>query len=60
MQKDWKKIAKANGLAISGEGLDRIAQTLDGLEQSFRPLVRALGPETDPAPVFRAALEDAE
>ena len=60
MPKDWKKMAKANGLAIADDGLDRLAQTLDGLEQSFRPLVRALGPETDPAPVFRAATEDAE
>ncbi|HVN05804.1 MAG TPA: hypothetical protein VMT86_15390 [Bryobacteraceae bacterium] len=46
-------------MGISEEGLDRIAQTLDGLEQNFRPLVRTLQPETDPAPVFRAAPEDA-
>jgi len=59
MSKDWKKIAKASGMGISEEGLDRIAQTLDGLEQNFRPLVRTLQPETDPAPVFRAAPEDA-
>lgn len=55
MTKDWKKIAKANGLSIPDEGLERISQPLEGLEASLRPLLRALPPETEPATIFRAA-----
>jgi len=57
-KKDWKKIARANGLAIPDAALERIAQSLDALEADFRPLVRALPPETEPATVFHA--EDPE
>jgi hypothetical protein len=56
-QKDWKKIGRANGLAIPDAALERIAQTLDALEADFRPLVHTLQPETEPATVFRAAIE---
>jgi hypothetical protein len=54
-KKDWKKIARANGLAIPDAALERIAQSLDALEADFRPLVRTLPPETEPAVAFRAA-----
>src|ERR1017187_9905370 len=44
--------------------LERIAQSLDPLEADFRPLARALPPETEPAIAFHAAMpaaaEDAE
>ena len=54
-KKDWKKIARANGLAIPDAALDRIAQSLDALEADFRPLASALPPETEPAIAFHAA-----
>ena len=63
-KKDWKKIARANGLAIPDAALERIAQSLDALEADFRPLARTLPPETEPAVAFHAAMhaavEDAE
>jgi hypothetical protein len=54
--KDWKKIARASGMAIPDSALDRIAQSLDALEADFRPLVRALPPDTEPAIAFHAVL----
>jgi len=60
MTKDWKKIARASGLTIPAADVDRIAPALDALETAFRLLVRAIGPETDPAVVFRADTEDGE
>jgi len=60
MTKDWKKIAKASGLTIPAAEVDRIAPALDALETAFRPLARAIGPNIDPAVVFRAAVEDGE
>ena len=59
LNKDWKKIARANGLALPDAALERIAQSLDALEADFRPLARALSPETEPATVFHAEREDA-
>jgi hypothetical protein len=59
MSKDWKKIARASGVTIPDAAMNRIAQSLDALEADFRPLVRALPPETEPAVAFRA-VEDAE
>src|ERR1022692_3162805 len=51
-------------LAIPDAALERIAQSLDALEADFRPLARALPPETEPAIAFHAAMpaaaEDAE
>ena len=60
MAKDWKKIAKASGLTIPAAEVDRIAPALDALEVAFRPLVRNIGPDADPAVVFQAAEEDGE
>jgi hypothetical protein len=59
LKKDWKKIAKANGLGIPDAALEPIAQTLDALEDAFRPLARALPPEIEPALEFHADVEDA-
>jgi hypothetical protein len=54
--KGWKKIARANGLSIPDAALESIAQSLDALEADFRPLARALPPETEPAVAFQAAV----
>ncbi len=55
-QKDWKALARASGLTIPAPALERIAQTLDALEADFRPLTRALPPQTEPAIAFHAGL----
>jgi hypothetical protein len=47
--KDWKAIARASGLEVSGEELDRIAGPLDALEEAFRPLVKDLAADLEPA-----------
>ncbi|MBZ5626676.1 MAG: hypothetical protein LAQ69_49545 [Acidobacteriia bacterium] len=47
--KDWKAIARASGLDVSAEELDRIAGPLDALEEAFRPLVKDLTPDVEPA-----------
>jgi len=52
---DWKKIARASGLAIPDDALDRIAQSIDVLAADFAPLARALPSDTEPATVFHAA-----
>jgi hypothetical protein len=54
--KDWKKIARASGLAIPDAALERIVQSLDALEADFRPLARALPQDVEPATAFHAAL----
>ena len=51
--KDWTLLAKAGGLEIPPQELDRIAQPLQGLEEVFRPLVGSLTPDMEPAAVFR-------
>lgn len=60
MTKDWKKIARANGLAIPDKDLDRITPALDALESAFRPLAQGLSPEMEPAVIFDVAAEDGE
>jgi hypothetical protein len=47
--KDWKAIAKASGLEVSVEELDRIVGPLDALEKAFRPLVKDLDADVEPA-----------
>ena len=51
---DWKAIAKARGLDIPAADLELIAPRLDALEQAFRPLVRQLTPDQEPAAGFYA------
>ena len=58
--KNWLAIAHAMNLDIPAEQLIRIAPSLDGLESAFAPLRAGISPAVDPAPVFRAAVEDAE
>ena len=57
--KDWKQIAAACGLDIPAEDVARIAPALDGLEASFRPLVRDIPEAVEPAIAFRAGEEEA-
>ena len=47
--KDWKAIAEARELAIPAQEIDRVAAPLNGLEEIFRPLVRDLTPDVEPA-----------
>jgi hypothetical protein len=56
--KDWVAIAKANGLDLSARELDRIAQPLASLEETFRPLVNDLTPDIEPA--FSFHMEESE
>jgi hypothetical protein len=57
-KKDWKSLARAGGLTIPSSALERVAQTLEALEADFRPLVRALPRESEPALAFHAATHD--
>jgi hypothetical protein len=51
--KDWKALANASGLALTGKDLDRITQPLETLEETFRPLAKNLSPDLEPAVEFR-------
>jgi len=51
--KDWAVIAKASGLNLSPRELERVAQSLAALEETFRPLKQSLTPEIEPAFEFR-------
>jgi hypothetical protein len=50
---DWKAIARARGMDIPANELERTLHPLDSLEETFRPMVRHLGPADEPATVFR-------
>lgn len=56
---DWKAIAGARGLGIPAAELERVATPLEALEKVFRPLVRDLPPDLEPALEFRAGEESA-
>jgi hypothetical protein len=51
--KDWKLIVQASGLGISADQRERIAGALQSLDQTFRPLVKDLPPELEPATGMR-------
>jgi hypothetical protein len=46
---DWKALARARGLNIPEEAVERIAPALDGLEDALRPLLTKLPHSTEPA-----------
>ena len=48
LMRDWKAMAKASGIPISGKQLDSVAQPLESLEEVFRPLVKDLPPDLEP------------
>ena len=54
--KNWKQMAEAAGLSIPD--IERIAPALDGLEAAFRPLVKTIPHDVEPALIFRAAPEE--
>ena len=56
---DWKSIARATGVSSSETELDALTAPLISLEQTFRPLIRELTPDLDPAVAFNAE-EEAE
>ena len=58
--KDWKKIASANNLNIPDADLERITASLDALEAAFRPLVKSIPHEVEPAVTFVIPEEDAK
>ena len=51
--KQWKEIAQATGLEIPA--MERIIPALDALEAAFRPLVKTIPHDVEPALIFRAA-----
>jgi len=51
--KNWKLMAEASGLAIPD--IERLTPPLDTLEAAFRPLVKAIPHDVEPALIFRAA-----
>jgi hypothetical protein len=52
--KDWNLIAKASAPDIPASDAARAGQSLNGLEELFRPLTQSLTPEMEPASSFRA------
>jgi hypothetical protein len=54
--KNWKQMAESGGLEIPD--IERIVPPLDALEAAFRPLVRAIPHDVEPALTFRAVAED--
>ncbi len=50
---DWKSIARAHGLPMTGKELDRITEPLEALEESFRRLTVDISPDLEPAICFR-------
>ena len=54
--KNWKQMAEAAGLGIPD--VDRIAPALDGLDAAFRPLLKTIPHDVEPALVFRALAEE--
>ena len=56
MMKNWKQISESSGFHIPD--MDRIVPTLDALEAAFRPLVKAIPYDVEPAVVFRATADD--
>ena len=56
--KDWKAVARASGLGIPAQEIERIAGPLDVLEEAFRPLKDGLKPELEPSYEFRVEEEN--
>jgi hypothetical protein len=48
LMRDWKAMAKASGIPISGKQLDSVTQPLESLEEAFRPLAKDLPPDLEP------------
>ena len=50
--KDWKALANAGGYDISAPDIDRVLEPLKALENAFRPLVKDLPSDLEPATGF--------
>jgi hypothetical protein len=50
--KNWKEIAAANNLNIPDADMERIQPALEKLEAAFRPMVKSIPHETEPAITF--------
>ncbi|MEO7648906.1 MAG: hypothetical protein ABIZ80_00425 [Bryobacteraceae bacterium] len=48
--KEWTTIAKGSGLDLPA--LERLIAPLEGLEAAFRPLVKTIPYDTEPATIF--------
>jgi hypothetical protein len=53
--KNWKQMAESCALDIPD--VDRLIPTLDALEGAFRPLVKTIPHDVEPALLFRATDE---
>jgi hypothetical protein len=51
--KNWKSLAEAGGLDIPPADVDRIVEPLNALEKAFRPLVKDLPADLEPAFQYR-------
>ena len=45
---DWAAIARARGLDLSPDELERLTKPLASLEETFRPLLKQLTPLMEP------------
>ena len=50
--KDWKALANAGGFDIPAPDIDRVLEPLKALENAFRPLVKDLPSDLEPATGF--------
>ncbi len=57
--KNWKIIAETNELRIPAPDLERITPALDALEAAFRPLVKNIPDDVEPAVSFYVFPENA-
>ncbi len=58
MSKNWKMIAAGFDLDIPESDLKKIEPSLESLEKAFRPLLRSLPHETEPAVMFQCQPEE--
>ena len=45
---DWAAVARARGMEIPQDEMERLAKPLAGLEETFRPLLKGLTPLMEP------------
>jgi hypothetical protein len=57
---DWEALARARGLEMAPEQLDRLVEPLRALEKRFHPLAADLSFDLDPATTFCADPESRE
>jgi hypothetical protein len=55
---DWKALARASGLSLSDQELERVVVPLETLEPAIQRFASRLAPEVEPAPVFDPSLEE--